>query len=613
MKYHGEIPEFRARYRYLVIVVIFTFLILLGRLWQLQIVRGDYYRKRTADNFVQEVRIPTVRGLIFDRHGNRMVSNRPSYDVYVTPHFVTDRTIERLATGLALDAERADRLRRRIEKIKGKRRFQRILVLRDISRDQLAWFETHSRSIKGFNALAVSHRNYEHGNLAAHLLGYMNEVNTKELRKDKEHQYQPGDLIGRFGVERMYEAHLRGAVGRERIVTDANGIRKNEEIADQLIPEDKRRVEPRPGHNITLTIDLDLQRLVERALRRYPSGAAVVVEVNTGRILAVASRPAFDPNVLTGRLSASEHRRLLNDPHRPLLDKVFRENYFPGSTYKVITAIAGLAEDDMTWDEKIQCKRFYVKYRVPKRCSHAHGMTDLHQAIAASCNIYFYTAAERIGLDTLARYARLFGLGASTGLGLNYEVSGFIPTKEWYEKQKRKFRVGYTLNAAIGQGNVKVTPIQIAMLYATIANGGKLYLPQIVEKITTEKGTVVQQFIPRIRRKIVLKDGIFEKLRHALTAVVEDKEGTAYKAYSNESLSIAGKTGTAQVVKRGKKKGAQHNDHAWFAAYAPSDKPEIAVVVLIEHGGRAAKVAAPVAMKIVSDYFEQIKSKDKKE
>lgn len=606
MKYHGEIPEFRQRYRYLVVAVVLTFVVLIGRLWQLQIVRGDQYRRQSEDNFVQEQRIPTVRGLIYERRGRRLVSNRPSYDVYVTPRFVTKESLDRLEVELALDPERADALRKRIAKVRGRRRYQRLLLLRDISRDQLARLETHKNTLGGFSVVAVAHRNYEHGNLAAHVLGYMNEVSSRELARDKGAVYQPGDLIGRFGVERMYEAHLRGAPGRERVVVDAKGLRKDESVASELLKGFERRVEPRPGHNVVLTIDLDLQRLVERSLRRYPSGAAVVVEARTGRVLASASRPAFDPNVLTGRLSAEEHRRLVSDPHRPLLDKVFRENYYPGSTFKVIPAMAAIEEGVTTWDEKIVCKRFYRKYRVPKRCSHAHGPTDLRRGVIESCNIYFYTIAERIGIDRIARYAHIFGLGASTGLGLNHEVGGFIPTKAWYAERKRPFRIGYTLNAAIGQGNVKATPIQIAMLYAAIANGGKLYLPQIVERITTSHGEVVQRFAPRLRRVVRIKPDTLARLQEALRGVVEDRDGTAYDARLKH-INVSGKTGTAQVVKRGGKKTFWRNDHSWFASYAPAEDPEVVVVVLIEHGGRAARVAAPVAMEIIRGYFRHVR------
>ncbi|MBW2734984.1 MAG: penicillin-binding protein 2 [Deltaproteobacteria bacterium] len=605
MRYHGEIPEFKRRYRYLVAAVVLTFLMLMGRLWQLQVVRGPHFRQQTENNFVQEVRIPMVRGMIHDRRGRRLVQNRPSFDVYATPRFVTEASLSLLLQELKLAPELAAALDRRLKGTKGRRRYQQVLLLRDISRDQLARLETNKAELAGVSVSAVAHREYVHGNLAAHLLGYMNEISKRELKKDKEGIYHPGDLVGRYGVERMYEANLRGMVGFERVVVDASGTRHGESVARELLGTN-RRVEPQPGHHLVLTLDLDLQRLVERALRRHRSGAAVVMEVKTGRILASASRPAFDPNVLTGRLSSEEYRRLIEDPHRPLLDKVVRENYFPGSTFKVVTAVAAVEEGLVDWEEKILCKRFYRKYRVPKRCSHAHGLTDLNHALIESCNIFFYTVGERVGIDRIARYARMLGLGASTGLGLNHEVSGFIPTKAWYARTKRRFRVGHTLNAAIGQGDVKVTPIQMVSLFAAIANGGRLMLPQIVERIETSDGQVVQRFEPRLRRTLPIKPATLALIQESLRGVVGHKDGTAFDVRLAD-IAVSGKTGTAQVARRSKKRSFWLNDHAWFASYAPSDDPEIVVVVLVEHGGRAAKVAAPAAMEIIRGYFKFVK------
>lgn len=605
MAHHGEIPEFRRRYRYLVAAVVLTFLVLIGRLWQLQIVEGGHYRRRSENNFVQERSIRTVRGPIYDRRRVQLASNRPSFDVYVTARFVDEGSRERLIRELGLDVRHAAAVRKRIESVSGQRRFQRLLLLRDISRDQLARFETNKSVLHGFSVVAVTHRSYLHGNVAAHVLGYMNEISAAELlSRDREGIYEPGDLVGRFGVERKYEGHLRGVPGSARVVVDARGIVNADLAGTELLRPPLRR-EPQPGHRLVLTIDLELQRLVERALRRYPSGAAVVMEAETGRILASASRPGFDPNVLTGRLSPKEARRLLDDPYRPLLDKAFREHYFPGSTYKVVTAAAAVEEGVVTWDEEVECKGWHHFGRRTFRCSHVHKDVALHAAIVGSCNVYFYTLAERIGMDRIARYARMFGLGAATGVGLNGEVGGFIPTKDWYRQQGRPFRIGFTLNAAIGQGNVKVTPVQVATLYAAIGNGGKLYLPQIVEAIETASGKQIHAFRPRLRRRVAVRPQTLDRIRSALDGVVNDPKGTAYEARL-DLVRVAGKTGTAQVTHRGKKKTYWLTDHSWFAGYAPADSPQIAVAVLIEHGGRAAKVAAPVAMEIIKGYFKYV-------
>jgi penicillin-binding protein 2 len=587
------------------VVVGVCFVVLLGRLWQMQVVQGEEYLRKSTDNFVQERRIPTVRGQIFDRKGRPLVTNRPSWDVAGTPRFITVTALERLAEHLSMEEEAAEELKRRVQAVSGAKRFDPLILVRDISRDQLALIEANRDELPGISIVARAHRNYLHGNLAAHVLGYLNEVTPEELARDKGQHYQPGDQVGRFGVERKMESTLRGSPGREWVVVDARGRRKTGPEAAELL-KGTHPTEPRPGDNVSLTIDLEVQRLTERALRNYPAAAAVVLEAETGRVLASASKPAFEPNLLTGRLSREDAERLVNDPYRPLLDKVFRENYFPGSTYKVIPAIAALEENLVDPEEKVPCGGAHSFGRRTFRCSHAHGKVAMLQAIVESCNVYFYTLAELVGMDRMGHYARLFGLGSPTGLGLNGEVGGFIPSKDWYVRRRQPFRVGFTLNSAIGQGNVKVTPLQIASLYATIGNGGTLYLPQIVEKVETADGMVVQRLVPRVRRRISLKPATLALIRAGLEGVVQDDKGTG-SAARVEGISISGKTGTAQVSRRLKKgQTIWLEDHSWFAAYAPSQHPQIAVAVLVEHGGRAAKVAAPVVGEIVAGYFRHV-------
>ena len=595
----GEIPEFRKRYRYLVTAVCITFAILVGRLWQVQIMKGSYYAQKCEDNFVQEIRIPSVRGLIMDRKRRILGTNRPRYSVYLTPRFATAAGVERLIQELALEPERSERLVNRIKKIKGRRRFNPVLVHQDISRDYLARLETHIKELPGVHIVARAHREYLQANLASHVLGYMNEVSPRDLKRKSGKRYHPGELIGRFGVERMYEMRLRGEPGRELIVVDARGHRKRgEEVKDLL--GSNRRLEPEPGQNLVLTIDTEVQRLVERSLSRFKAAAAVVMEVDTGRILASASKPDFNPNILSGSLTRTDARRLLDDPLKPHLDRVFRENYFPGSTYKVVPAIAALELKKVSPVENIVCKKIHPAGRRYPGCTHAHGKISMHPALVESCNIYFYTLAERVGMDNLALYARKLGLGVPTGIGLNGEVGGFIPTKSWYATRKEKFRIGFTLNASIGQGNTKTTPIQMVSLYSALANGGTLYLPQIVEQIETIDGKIIQRFKPRVRARLEVSAATMTIVREALQGVVNESKGTAYETRLKD-LIVSGKTGTAQVSRKSLK-----NDHSWFAAYAPSERPEIAVVVLIEHGGVAAKVAAPVAMRIIKHYFRYV-------
>lgn len=610
MNPHGQIPEFKQRYGVLISIVCLTFLILVGRLYWMQLVQGGDFLRKAEDNFIQETRIPTVRGMIMDRERRPLVSNRPSFNVLITPRFATPAAVDKLIDELTLTPEAAKELRDRLQNISGNKRLSAHLMVRDISRDQLARLEAHKSDLPGVSVSAVAHRSYLHGNLGAHVVGYLSEVTAEEYTQDKGEHYQPGDLVGRFGVEKMYETHLRGTPGLEKVVVDARGRRKVGRELQELLKEEQH-IEPKPGHNIILTIDAEVQRLAERAMRNYPSGAAVVMEVNTGRILASVSKPSFDPNLLTARISKEEAQRLASDPYRPLLDKVYRENYYPGSTYKVISAIAGLEDGEIDPNEKVKCVGWHNFGRRNFRCSHVHGKVDMEKSIVESCNVYFYTMSETVGMDLIGKWAHAFGLGAPTGIGLNGEVAGFIPSKDWYARHNQPFRIGFTLNSSIGQGNTKVTPIQIASLYAAIANGGTLYLPQIVERVETTDGQVVQQFSPRIRRKVNVNGQTLDLIRRGLWGVVQNEKGTAYPTRLKD-IEVSGKTGTAQVSRRIKgDKTIWLEDHSWFAAYAPSDSPEIALAVLVEHGGRAAKVAAPIAMEIVQNYFKYITPQQK--
>ncbi|HEY3356168.1 MAG TPA: penicillin-binding protein 2 [Polyangia bacterium] len=585
-----------------------AFLILLGRLWYLQIIQGEHYFRKSADNFVKDLEIPALRGQIRDRHGKVLADNRAAYNVYVTPRFLTKDALLKLKGYLALSDEQAENVRKRATEARGLARFRPILAVEDVSREQMALVATNRQNLPGVEIDATPRRTYPLGSAASHAIGYINEVSPGELTLRREQGYRAGDFIGRTGLERQWEAYLRGQPGFERVIVDAKGQRKSAAETRELL-QATRKQDPVPGNSLILTIDSDLQRLAERALRKHPSGAAAVVEVETGRILALVSKPGFDPNILSGRLTYEEEARLNADPYRPRIDKTLRENYFPGSTFKVIPALAAIEDGIISPNEKVFCGGSHALGRRAFRCHKVHGRVNLFEAVAQSCNVYFYKLAERVGLDRIAKFAKDFGLGEPTGVGLNGEVPGFIPTQAWYKDQAGGFRLGYTLNAAIGQGSTKLTVLQQAMLYAAIANGGRLYLPQIVQRIETPSGALVQEFPPRVRRRVAVAPHSLEVMQRALAGVTREK-GTAYAARLDD-VEIAGKTGTAQVKRMGKAR-AENNanfatgDHAWFAGYAPVQRPEIVVVVLVEHGGMGGHVAAPVATEIIRGYFDQV-------
>jgi penicillin-binding protein 2 len=374
-----------------------------------------------------------------------------------------------------------------------------------------------------------------------------------------------------------------------------------------------------PGRDLVLTLDMELMRAIERAFRQrsFPAGAAVVVDVHTGRVLALYSRPSIDPNILTTGLPPEVARAIDENPYRPRIDKTIYESYFPGSTFKPITALAGLHEGLVDPRERIHCfGRFEAGRRVFHDAGHVHGIVDLHQAIVQSCNVYFYTLATSLRMDNIAHMADAFGLGHRTGIGINSEAAGFIPTRAWYLQHYRGvFHGGHTLNMAIGQGNTRVTVLQLALVYAALANGGTLYVPQLVERVESPDGNVLQTFPPTVRRHIDVPQAHLDMINSALRGVIAEPRGTAHASEIPE-VEIAGKTGTAQVsrlARRGedaRRAWFAARDHAWFAAFAPYHDPEIAIVVLVEHGGSGGHEAAPVVAQIVRDYFTRIRPGD---
>ena len=421
------------------------------------------------------------------------------------------------------------------------------------------------------------------------------------------------EFIGRYGLERQWESYLRGQKGTERYVVNARGERIDgaDAEADELI-DGPRFVPPVAGHTVVLTIDSELQKRAERAVAKHAAAAVAVMEVNSGRLLALVSSPAFDPNVMTGRLTRAEQARMNADPRKPFIDKTLRQHYPPGSTFKFVSALIA-AEDGLDADPAgVVCSGVHKQGNRRFRCTSSHGPIDLSEAIQRSCNVYFWKLAERIGLDRIAEIARQFGLSAPTGLGLNGDVPGRVPTRSWYE-QRGKFKIGYTLNAATGQGDVEVTVVQLVTAYSAIANGGTLYVPQLVSRVETAGGDRVAEYEPVIRRKLRLSRASFDLVRQGMWRVVNQQGGTAYAHARSELVEYAGKTGTAQVRGGRRKDIGQYagwhpgRDHAWFAGYAPADVPEIAVVVLIEHGGSGGKVAGPVAREIVEAYFREVK------
>jgi penicillin-binding protein 2 len=639
--------EFKKRYQYMALVALIALIVVIVRLFQLQVIEGADYRKSALENIVRRVQVLTTRGVIRDMNGHVLASSRPAYNVYVVPGRVmpsarpvpkhrrkreTVDTFPKIAEMLRLNPDERTRLETRIQTActtddDKSPCFRPILVREDLPRDIVAELRQHTADVTGSEIVSAPVRFYPYKNLGSHMLGYVGEIDKERLDRfrpdgydllgpEEKQQLNPlgydlGDIVGATGIERSWESHLRGRRGWEKRVVDANGRYRKGPEAERLLTEPVKQ-EPIAGRDLRLTIDIELMQSIEKAMAVHLSGAVVVVDVRTGRILALYSKPDYDPNDLSGGGGRARLReamnRLARDPLRPLLDKTMTGAFQPGSTFKPFSALAGLERKRINPEDNEKCDGYISFGKRIFKCSHVHGRVNLREAIAESCNVYFFKLAQTVDLDPIANIAADFGLGQKTGLGINPESPGNVPTRAWYTLRYRgQFRTGFTLNTSIGQGATTVTPLQLALAYAAIANGGTVFIPQVVKAVETGEGSMAQDFAPRVKQKVQVAPENLTRIKDGLYSVVNDTHGTAYPV-REPSLDIAGKTGTAQTgyVQTGRDDPRQawynSRDHAWFAAYAPSKAPEIAVIVLVEHGGSGPTQAAPVAMQVVRDY-----------
>jgi penicillin-binding protein 2 len=488
-----------------------------------------------------------------------------------------------------------------LDENKNRTAFDELIIGRDVDWSTVVAVESHQLDLPGITLRTRPRRSYAEGPIAAHVLGYMGEIGSRQLKLLKDQGYNVGDEIGQYGLERRWEELLRGQSGGQQVEVDALGrrVRVLHEVADV------------PGYTVRLTLDRELQATAFEALQGK-EGTIVALDVQNGAILAMVSTPAFDPNIFARGIKGDEWRGLITDRLRPLSNRAVQGQYPPGSTFKIIMAIAGLEEGTIQPDAYISDPGFFYfgnrSFRDWKKGG--HGSVNLHRAIVESCDVYFYQAGQKLGIDRIAKWARAFGLGEKTGAVLDDEKSGLIPDSEWKQKRYRQpWFPGETLSVAIGQGYVTVTPLQLANMMAALANGGTLFRPRLVSKVESVDGAVVREYGPEKIRTIDLKQNTLDRVRSALADVVRAPGGTGAAARS-ELVSIAGKTGTAQVVemKGGYVKTEQlayfNRDHAWFVSYAPVENPRIAVVVLVEHGGHGGDAAAPLAKKVIEKYIE---------
>lgn len=588
------------------------------QLYRLQITRGEEYSAKSVANFVKEVRLRADRGVIKDARGTILVDSRPSFDAVITPAFCTDcfeQVIPRLAELLQWDADQRKKVEDTVRMGRRNAPFQPVPVRVDLSRDEFDRIAARRDILDGVEVAPVPHRFYRTNTVLSHVLGYMNEITQEELERLNADgmRYALGDYIGRRGLERYFEQRLRGTDGVRKEVVNARG-QTIEELNVKL--GDNAVIPPRAGSNLVLSIDMRLQ---EEAERSFPgvAGAVVAIDVNTGFIKALVSRPGFDPNQLTGRVTPAQMALLSRDPLEPMINRVAAEHYSPGSTFKVVTQLAAYKSGAFRPESTVFCPGGYRLGARVWRChkDSGHGYMDGYNAMKTSCDTWFYKVADTIGLDPIGEMGKALGLGAPTGIDVVAEVPGIMPTSAYHDKASAGgYTKGMALNSAIGQGDDNVTPLQLALVYAAIANGGTLFKPQLVQRLENLDGQVVQEFKPEIVRKVDIPPAHRKAVIEGLVKVAQEAGGTAFRArmagLADKDMQVAAKTGTAQVARLGtvRVKTQQmsffERDHAWFAGFAPADKPELAIVVLNEHGGHGGADAAPTAMAVIQKYFE---------
>lgn len=584
------------------LVIVFFIVLLVLRLWFLQIYRGEEYKAMAENNRVRTQDIIAPRGNIVDRHGRMIVSNRPSFNIlwYKDDAPDPDLVIKRIARIVNEDIAV---LLGRIRAAADRPRHLPIRLKEDIDWNVLAYIENNNFELPGIRIEVLPRRQYLFGGLASHLIGYLGEISQQELIDLQWNNYKSGEQLGKRGIEKLYEGYLRGEKGLEYMEVNALGFEQRR----------LKGLETMPGHDLQLTLDLAMQQVAEEALVGE-AGAVVAMEVDSGRLLVLASSPPLNPEDFIGGISRKAWAALNDNPLLPLVNKSIQGEYPPGSTYKVITAMAGLAEGVVTPETSFRCTGSITFGNRSYGCwkEGGHGEVSLQRALAESCDVYFYRVGQQLGVDTLARYASSFGLGAKTGIELEHERSGLVPTTDWKKRRRREsWQKGETLSVAIGQGFNLVTPLQICQMIVATANGGALYQPQLIEAIIDQTGNRVQQFKAKATGRILGSSKDLQLIQQALVAAVNDEHGTGKEARM-KGITVAGKTGTAQVVRLAQYEDLKedeipyrYRDHAWFTCFAPADKPRIAVTVLVEHGLHGGSAAAPIARKVLRSYFSQ--------
>lgn len=592
------------------IIVIILFLFLFGRLIQLQIFQGKIYAQKARDNMIREIPIPAPRGNILDRYGEIFARSTPRYGIFILPEEMTNpvKSLEILADTMKLSEQKKHKLLNDLKENAN----QAFLLNEKMDEATMARVAELQSNISGIYLEATPVRFYPYKSLACHVIGYVGEVSEKELEAGKKTGLQPGDIVGKDGIEDLYDKYLRGVNGSRRIQVDVSNRMIH---LLEIVPS-------KQGDTFHLTLDLKLQRFAETEMSSMrekinrqkgsnPSGAVIVMKAGTGEILAMASIPGFDLNPFVSGITANQYNKIINDPLYPMLNRAISCAYPCGSTFKLITSSASLQEGVCTDKSVFYCPGVFYLSDHPFYCfvKSGHGTIDFNQAIAQSCDVVFYKLGHSLGINRLRKYAESAGFGRKTGIDLPGETSGLLPDEKWKEKEyEEPWYAGDTVNLSIGQGYIEVTPLQMAVATAAVANGGSVVIPYIVSKITDIRDNVILARNPGYAGHYPVSDKFLSAVRKGLRSGVINGSG----AGGNSSVvEIAGKTGTAENAPC--PENPYGLNHAWFTCFLPYENPDIVITVMFEKsGGFGGSFAAPVAKSIGEEYIKLKKERESK-
>ncbi len=583
--------------------ILVMMLALVAGLWNLQVLGASNYRDLAQQNRIRKVPIMAPRGKLFDRENRLLVDNYPSVSCFLVreQNKNVDADLPMIAQGLHLDL---DQLRTALKRFRAAPGYQPIPIKEEVSADEQAFIEAHRNELPELETIDEERRLYPRDGFASHLIGYVGEVSEDDLNQPRYAAYEPGDVVGKEGVEETYDELLRGVNGSRDVIVDSHG-REVGILGTQHAT---------PGQDLKLTIDLDLQREAEQLLGDS-NGAVIAMDPRTGEILALVSHPNFDPNQFAVRIHRDEWNKLITDPRHPLMNKAIQDQLAPGSTFKIIMSAAGLQEG-VAETMKVNCAGgadFYGRFF---KCDHHHGLLSIHEAIPESCDTYFYTLAQRLGIDTIARYATSYGIGQKTGIDLPNEMTGLMPSTQWeWKNYHQKYYAGNTISVGIGQGETQVTPIQLLRALSGIASDGHFVRPHTVDpsQLPADFRQALKDSFPGSGDKYVpISDDTWTTITDGMAAATSPGLYHTAEGAHIQGVDFAGKTGTAQVVGGGDThvKGGERTPNSWFVGMVPRRNPEFAVVVLQEHGDWGSN-SAHIAQALVITYVNKMRQKDR--